>query len=268
MNDRLPLISIREFYPLALAEGEGMGTAYEYYAKRLVLRPWLLTLTPPKRILVAGLPQRYGLSLDYLQLAAELGATVTVADERPDRVAHLERTLAEVQDRKLLPPLETHFVHVADLAHLSGIDGDYDLVLSSEVLQRIEPAARKTYLERLLALGTAFALFVPNGSNAAHTSHSGLAGVTRTEVNRLLAARPYSLAAPLPRTGYVDLPPFPPGITRSEEQREQATTGLAEAVAVAGLQVYAQLEPWLPQAIRRQHAHIVYALVVQPPAAA
>ena len=33
--------SIKSLYPLALAEGEGVGTAYEYFAKRLILGRWL-----------------------------------------------------------------------------------------------------------------------------------------------------------------------------------------------------------------------------------
>jgi hypothetical protein len=68
---------------LALAEGEGVGTAYEYFAKRLALGRWLKQVGRPVRMLVAGLPQKYGSSLDFLLLAEELGAEVTVVDERP-----------------------------------------------------------------------------------------------------------------------------------------------------------------------------------------
>ena len=33
--------TVKSLYPLALAEGEGVGTAYEYLAKRLTLSRWL-----------------------------------------------------------------------------------------------------------------------------------------------------------------------------------------------------------------------------------
>ncbi|MBK8128985.1 MAG: hypothetical protein IPK53_08585 [bacterium] len=36
------------------------------------------------------------------------------------------------------------------------------------------------------------------------------------------------------------MPPFPPGITRSDEQREQATSGRMEALAMQGLGYYAR----------------------------
>ncbi len=41
MNPMLHQISIKTLYSLALAEGEGVGTAYEYFAKRLILASWL-----------------------------------------------------------------------------------------------------------------------------------------------------------------------------------------------------------------------------------
>ncbi len=65
----LPTHSIKALYALALAEGEGMGTAYEYYAKRLILGRWLAERPRPASILIAGLPQKYGASLDLLLLA-------------------------------------------------------------------------------------------------------------------------------------------------------------------------------------------------------
>ena len=60
--------------------------------------------------------------------------------------------------------------------------------------------------------------------------------------------------------GYIDMPPFPPGITRSDEQREQATQGAFEAVVMGGLRGYAHAERFLPGAIRRRQSHIVFAL--------
>src|SRR5690606_30513282 len=79
----IPYRSIKALYALALAEDEGVGTAYEYFAKRLVLRPWLRQQPPVRRLLVAGLPEKYGASLDHLLLAEELGATAVVVDDRP-----------------------------------------------------------------------------------------------------------------------------------------------------------------------------------------
>jgi hypothetical protein len=75
--------SIKDLYALALAEGEGMGTAYKYYVKRLILRRFLDGRLQPRSILIAGLPEKYGASLDFVLLGSELGATITVVDDRP-----------------------------------------------------------------------------------------------------------------------------------------------------------------------------------------
>ena len=53
-------LGIAELYPYALAEGEGVGTAYEYFAKRRVVGPLLSRLPAHARVLVAGLPEKYG----------------------------------------------------------------------------------------------------------------------------------------------------------------------------------------------------------------
>ena len=71
---RIQKRSIKSLYPLALAEGEGVGTAYEYFAKRLHLARWLKGTKPPQHILIAGLPEKYGASLDFMLLASEVEA--------------------------------------------------------------------------------------------------------------------------------------------------------------------------------------------------
>lgn len=258
----LKTISIKSLYVLALAEGEGVGTAYEYFAKRLVLRRWLAGQQRPSRILIAGLPEKYGSSLDFLQLAQELGAEVTVVDERPFALVKLQNSLAAAQKVGWLTAVNPQIIAVSALTNLTTA-GPFDLVISSEVLQRLKPDERIEYVKQVgRGGGTAVALFAPNGDNPAHTTISGLSGVTLSE---LAAYSPTRQLANL-QTGYIDMPPFPPGITRSDEQREQATSGKLEAIAMWGLGLYARIERFLPQSIRRRQSHIVYALFspVQP----
>lgn len=243
--------SIKDLYALALAEGEGMGTAYEYYAKRRALEPWLARRPRPQSILIAGLPQRYGLSLDFLLLASELGATVTILDERP---AVFERLLAARENllrEGLFSLAEPQTMHVSALTALPTDDAPFDLVLSSEVLQRLTPPERQHYATAALAAGPT-ALFAPNADNPAHTNRSGLAGLHLVELRALAGGQSIN--------GYIDMPPFPPGITRSDEQREQATTGAFEQFVMWGLGEYARREHWVPGRLRRTQSHIVYAL--------
>ncbi|MFO7537844.1 MAG: hypothetical protein R6X32_07260 [Chloroflexota bacterium] len=258
-------ISIKSLYTLALAEEEGVGTAYEYFAKRLVLAPWLAQMVRPQHILVAGLPQKYGYSLDWLQVAAELGAAVTVIDERADKLARMEAIVAAVQAQGWLTEITPVYQAVPNLTELEGVNGRFDLILSAEVMQRLQPDARQLFFNQLCLLAPALALFAPNADNPSHTSISGLDGLHLGELEAL-PLRVRSAGIQPGRSGqaafgYIDMPPFPPGIVRSDEQREQATSGRLEALAMWGLAYYARLEKWCPRSIRRRQAHIVYMLL-------
>jgi len=256
--------SVKALYPLALAEGEGMGTAYEYYAKRLVLERWMKGQPRPASILVAGLPEKYGASLDFLLLAGELGAVVTVVDDRPSALERLNSALAALRGGPL-PLAQPEICALVDLPRLAALERRFELAVSSEVLQRLPPSDRVAYVERLRDRADALALFTPNADNPAHTGRSGLAGLHLDELRGLVGTTPDGqppslIRGRLSRTGYVDMPPFPPGITRSDAQREQATQGAFEGMVMDGLRVYAHAERLLPGALRRRQSHIVYAL--------
>lgn len=249
-------ISIKSLYALALAEGEGVGTAYEYFAKRLVLGRWLRPQPRPTRILIAGLPQKYGSSLDFLHLAEELGAELTVADERPQALTKLQTSLQAARQAGWLTQVSPRTCLVSSLAELPELTGSFDLVITAEAMQRLTHEERRPFVTCLTRLAPAAALFAPNEDNPAHTRISGLDGLTLSEMKGL-APRGW----PRHRADYIDMPPFPPGIIRSEAQREQANKGWLEAAAMWGLGYVARLERWLPTAIRRRQAHIVYLLL-------
>lgn len=253
--------SIKQLYELALAEGEGVGTAYEYYAKRLRLIPWLAQGVQPKTMLVAGLPQKYGSSLDFLLLGAEMGCRITVVDDRQEALVKLSQALEQLQRAAYSPQLKPLLVQTGDITRLPELTGQFDLVVSSEVLQRLDPQRRGIYINRLLEVAPSAALFTPNADNSAHVGLSGLAGLHLEEFRELAGRNSRTGELQLEsRTGYVDMPPFPPGITRTETQREEATTGTMEAFAMWGLAIYARTEKFLPQALRRKKAHIVFGL--------
>ena len=254
----LAKLTVRDLYPLALAEGEGMGTAYEYYVKRVALGKLLLRMEPPRSVLIAGLPEKYGASLDFVLLATELGAQLTVVDDRQHAVERLRQglhTLARMAGApRLSPPAVTL---LAGFDSLETIQSRFDLALSSEVLQRLGPEARASYIAWLRQSARALALFCPNADNEAHNSRSGLAGLRLEEMRAMLVAGEEQEGRGA--VGYIDMPPFPPGITRSAEQREDATSGRFEAFVMWGLGRYARLEKFIPAAVRRRQSHIVYA---------
>jgi hypothetical protein len=257
MSSPLSSIPIQKLYPIALAEGEGVGTAYEYYAKRLVLAPFLRRLPRPHRILVAGLPEKYGSSLDFLLLASELQAEVVVADHRPEFLAKSAQALGAVQAQGLLGSLAPRYTRLSAPTALHEVDGAFDLALCCEVLQAIPAEERPLYWQHVWTLAPAVALFAPNAGNPAHSTLSRLQTLSLAEIAGLVANAPWR------QSGLADLPPFPSGMTRSAEQRQQAASGTFEQTIMWGLNFYARLEKFVPASIRRRYAHMVYALVIR-----
>lgn len=257
--------SIKDLYPLALAEGEGVGTAYEYYAKRLLLAGWLAEQQPSPRILIGGLPQKYGASLDFLLLAHELGGQVTIVDDRPQALQRLREAVDLWVDHNSAPHKPLQLLLTDDLTRLSELRPAFDLVLSSEVVQRLPDDSKGLHLSRLVTLAPQVAVFTPNADNDAHVGRSGLSGLTleqlETAVAEGLAAGRQTAVVTSLRTGYVDMPPFPPGITRTAAERAHASTGKLEAAAMWGLGHYAQIEHLIPLILRKRQAHIVYTLL-------
>src|SRR5260370_7161182 len=131
----LPFRSIKSLYRLAFAEGEGIGTAYEYFAKRLVLSKWLDGHARAKRVLIAGLPQKYGSSLDFLLIAQELGAAeIFVADDRPGALEKARQGLAAAQAMGGMSGLKPQFVLATHLASPPASIPTFPLSLASAVL--------------------------------------------------------------------------------------------------------------------------------------
>jgi hypothetical protein len=256
----LPLRSIASLYPLALAEGEGVGTAYEYYAKRLALARWLPSLPPPGRLLIAGLPEKYGSSLDFFLLAQDLAVTeIVVIEDRPPALEKCRQSLAGAQAVGELTRIRPQYVPVTEMGLASELAGEFDLCLGSEVLQRLDTIGRQRYVSCFANLAPILAFFVPNGDNPGHARISGLSGLSLTELRALI-----ELAGGSATCGYVDMPPFPPGLTRSAAQRERAAEGKIEALVMWALGHYARLERFFPLGWRRLHSHIAYAFVYRP----
>jgi len=253
----LKYFSIQALHSLARAEGEGVGTAYEYFTRRLALGPWLRILGRPRRILIAGLPEKSGSSLDFLQLAAECGATVTVVDDRPRALTRLSRAWRAAQADGRLIAVHPSLAQIDSVAEVSAVAGRFDLCLSSQVLQRLNPAWRALYFNRLQRLAPAVALFAPNGDNTTHITASGLSGVRREEMNSLIAATALVPGQPLPQTGYLNLLPLTAASGHAPRVRQTAS-GPQAAVVMGALQLYAHLERRVPLVLRQQQARVVY----------
>ena len=248
---RTMALSIKDLYAYALSEGEGVGTAYEYYVKRRVMAPLMGALPWGASVLVAGLPEKYGTSLDFVLAASERGARTLMVDDRAGAIERARTAIERATRDGKLPDAQVELRAIPSLSELGQLP-KHDLVLSCEVAQRLPAGERQRYIQTLRGLAPRGIVFVPNSENGSHLAISGLGGLDRRSLSQLFDGGAAEV-------GFVDLPPFPPGIKRSEEQRSRASSGTVEAVAMRGLEIYSMLEPVLPSVVKKRFAHIVYA---------
>jgi hypothetical protein len=244
-------LSIKELYAYALVEGEGVGTAYEYFAKRRVMRPVLERLRPGEDVLIAGLPEKYGTSLDFVLAAHERGCACVVVDDRPHAIEKAKGAVAAAQAAGRLARAHVRYETIDTMADVARVPGAA-AVLSCEVLQRLSASAQRDFARALRAAAPAGVVFVPNSENGSHLKISGLGGFSRAGLSEVMNGARADV-------GFTDMPPFPPGITRSEDQRARASSGTLEAIAMYGLEWYCRAERAVPAAVKRRLAHIVWA---------
>jgi hypothetical protein len=253
--------SIKSLYGLNLLEGEGVGTAYEYYTKLRKLEKFLNSIGRPKNILVAGLPEKYGLSMDFFLVADTLRAQIVVVDDRDDRLQRAREVFTHAKSQGYFADCEATFSPVNSIAKIDDsllLSGKFDLALSSEVLQRLD-GSQHNYISTLKNLAKYFALFVPNNGNESHADLSGLNSISLTKLLRY--CRNVSQELAIYDYGYLDAPPFPPGLSRSQDKRQQAAQSSFESFLMKGLEVYGRCENILPNFIMRKNAHIVYVMI-------
>jgi hypothetical protein len=244
-------MSIKELYAYALVEGEGVGTAYEYFAKRRVMARVLERLRPGDEILIAGLPEKYGTSLDFVLAAHERGCACLVVDDRAAAIEKAKGAIAAAQAARRLDGARVRYQTIDSLADI-GRAPAAAVALSCEVLQRVPVHAQSAFARDLRTRAPAGVVFVPNSENDSHLKISGLGGFTRIGLSQVMNAQRADV-------GFTDMPPFPPGITRSEDQRSRASSGTLEAIAMLGLEWYCRAERLVPATAQRHFAHIVWA---------
>lgn len=245
--------NIRRYNEVAVIEGEGLGTGYEYFAKNAIIRQAIRAKTI-NTVLIVGLPEKYGFSMDFLILADILGAQAIVYEDRTEKIERAQAIVSALQE---MGALSRHFSVVFERVDSFETLASFpkaDLALSCELLQRV--THKEAFLKAFFAAAPTAVLFCPNGDNEAHNTLSGLKSVPMRafrEMTSFLGERAL-------RYGYIDFPPFPPGIKRSESQRQASKTSLFVRCVMVALTVWCKLEKFWPQAVKRRFAHIVYVV--------
>ena len=161
-----------------------------------------------------------------------------------------------LQEQKVIPQVSFTTDLVTKWSDIEP--AQYDLGLSCEVFQRVEPSQREEFARTLAERSNRFVIFAPNAGNESHVTVSGLNTV---DVGELVA----SVQAPsvdVSGSGYVDCPPFPPGLhfSNPETNNSEVPTLRRSMFRVSAplLTPFCYLEPFYPPFIRGRMSHIVW----------
>lgn len=250
--------SVVDLYPIALLEGQGMGTAYEYSAKLKLLQRVVAATCPPQRLIIGGLPEDYGVDLDFALLAAQYNCQTIVADDRVPLLENFARALKLPPLAVLADPGRFKVRHLETLARPTrSDDAPFDLWVTTSAIQRLDNGELAGYLAQVREKSRHAVLLVPNKANREHLTISGMDGFFLPD----LVATCQRAGLTVREASYLDVAPFPPGLQRSAEAKEKAADSPVERFAMRGLEWWIHAERFLPHFIKRRFGHIAYVFL-------
>ena len=239
----------RKFYDLAVSEGEGLGTVYEYLVKYKLLSSTISKNEKPK-ILIAGLPEKYGYSFDFISFCEECDSDYEIVDERTAKIDRLKQIFEKTYSGKV--SVQPHNLCALDDIYPQGY---FDWALSCEVLQRLSPGGQIEYIKSLKKIATRVILFVPNGENLKHHTSSGLHAISKKALMDLLGiVSDYGYND----IGYIDMPPWPPGVKKNIFRGHPAGEKYNIILNILGIVSLAEVT--YPLFVRSRYAHLIYVV--------
>ncbi|HTY44207.1 MAG TPA: methyltransferase domain-containing protein [Patescibacteria group bacterium] len=187
----------KKLLELTLAEYEGIGTWYEYLVKYRIFRK----LKNINSVLLAGLPEEYGLASDILLFAIH-GIKVTVIDDRKEKIDEF-MNLAEKFGMKENITVKL----LKDFKKLPFKENSFDLVTNTEAIQRI-PDCKNFIREMERVSGKHVIIFSPNGY---YYSHYLITKIKTFRMKEFVSACSLKIAG----KNYLDRPPWPAGVAVS-----------------------------------------------------
>ncbi|MGV8151631.1 MAG: methyltransferase domain-containing protein [Candidatus Nanoarchaeia archaeon] len=183
---------------LTYAEYEGIGTWYEYLVKLRVFKK----LKNIKTVLVAGLPEEYGVSSDMIVFAKD--SKLTIVDNRKEK---LNEFVSIAKKFNLHKNIKT--VLVKDIEKLPFKDNSFDLVTSTEAIQRAKDY--KKYIKELERTSKKDVIvFVPNSY---YYSHYIITKIKTIKLRDVLNSTSFRVI----KKAYLDRPPWPAGVSVSSK---------------------------------------------------
>jgi len=239
-------ININTLYSLALTEDEGIGTAYEYFVKLKLLSKFV----KDKRIknaLIYGLPERYGFSIDFVLFGQINNFDITVVEDREERINSFKKIINKLIKKGFLleRPRTIKFKKLNNFKP----NKRFDLVVCSEVMQRLSNKEKVGYINLVRKISNYAVLFVPNEDNKMHSTLSKLNCLSLDKLKE------YFNKANILDIGYIDMPPFPPGLKK--KKRKEQINKLFSLLLIA----WTRLEELWPKIIKKRIAHICYIII-------
>lgn len=189
----------KKLLELTYAEYEGIGTWYEYLAKYRIFKR--LKLGNAKKILLAGLPQEYGVAADILLFAMH-GFEITVIDDRVEKLKEFKRIAEEFSVNEKIK-----LVCSKKMKKFPFEDNSFDLVTDTEAIQRA--GNYKEMIKEMERVSNKHViLFVPNAYYYSHYIITKIKTFKLREIAKLCSLKIIS-------KGYVDRPPWPAGVAVS-----------------------------------------------------
>lgn len=256
------MMRIEKFYKTAVSEDEGFGTAYEYMMKDRLMRKFIPSKV--ENILLAGIPEKYGYALNVLILTDQFAKETLVIEDRPERLRRFEKILAEASKQGLIKHPEVIKTKLVQSVEKYKIEKTYSMIVSMEVIQRIEDEKQKDYLDYLLDHGNMIYVFSPNVYHEAHRLVTHLDTIEPFEMAKLIDTKKGKVL----KAGFVDCPPFASGKELTQEQREaglKKSAGIMQKMKLKAmllvLNTLTYREHILPHSSRKKNSHIAFLII-------
>lgn len=244
---------MKTFYDIAFLEDEGLGTAYEYYVKRKFLERIIKMTGDPKKICIFGLPQKFGLSMDFCLLASDYKSDVTVIEERDISLNRFEEVLNVLKKNKIISDI--NLTKNNDLKDKN----EYDLLLNTEVMHKYSDDEIKKIIEKTADSAKITIYFIPNPDNVNRIKSSNSQNLKFNELIKDLKDK-YEII----EYGYMDMPPFPSGVKMSNTDKGKMKKAETFMILVfLFLKIWSLWEKILPSFIKKKFAHVSYVAIMK-----
>ncbi len=237
----------RLMYHATLAEGEGIGTWYEYLAKRRIYKK---IQTEVNIIYVDSLPEKYGLGLDLLFWTNK---KIYISDARENKITEIKRVVNKL---KITNPEIIFFSPKTKV----------DLIVNTEVLQNFNGNELTSYIKHAANKTSKYILlFIPNQKCYAHPKISGLNSKSLLPMTKLIKNHKNLIIAD---SGYIDIPPWPAGMSIQSKAKDIQPTVIKllfakflNQFAQILIPILVKLEVYYPLFIQKHNAHMIYFLL-------